>query len=112
MIKQDSLDKINLEIRNCKLCKLSTTRNNTVPGEGTFLKKLMIVGEAPGYYEDQSGRPFVGAAGKILRKTLEKNNLNSKDVFITNIVKCRPPNNRPPQINEKQICLQYLNRQI
>ena len=112
MIEQDSIDKIKLEIRNCKLCKLSTTRNNTVPGEGAFLKKLMIIGEAPGYYEDQSGRPFVGAAGKILRKTLEKNNLNSEDVFITNIVKCRPPNNRPPQISEKQTCLQYLNRQI
>ncbi len=112
MIEQETLDKINLEIRNCKLCKLSTTRNNTVPGEGAFLKRLMIIGEAPGYYEDQTGKPFVGAAGKILRKTLTKNNLSSEDVFITNIVKCRPPNNRPPQINEKQICLQYLNRQI
>src|ERR1044072_4932328 len=109
---EETLDKINLEIKNCKLCKLSILRNNTVPGEGSFLKRLMIIGEAPGYFEDQTGRPFVGTAGKILRKTLTENNLSSEDIFITNIVKCRPPNNRPPQISEKQICMQYLKRQI
>jgi len=112
MNEHDTLDKINSDIRNCKLCLLSTTRKNTVPGEGNLLKKLMIIGEAPGYYEDQSGRPFIGAAGKILRNTLAKNKINNEDVFITNIVKCRPPNNRPPQINEKKTCLQYLDRQI
>ena len=112
MKEHDTLDKINSDVRNCKLCLLSNSRKNTVPGEGNFLKKLMIIGEAPGYYEDQSGRPFIGAAGKILRNTLAKNKINIEDVFITNIVKCRPPNNRPPQINEKKICRQYLDRQI
>lgn len=112
MNEHDTLDKINSDIRNCKLCLLSNTRKNAVPGEGNFLKKLMIIGEAPGYYEDQSGRPFIGAAGKILRNTLAKNQINIEDVFITNIVKCRPPNNRPPQNNEKKMCLQYLDRQI
>ena len=112
MNEHDTLDKINADIRYCKLCSLSDTRKNTVPGEGNFLKKLMIIGEAPGYHEDQSGRPFIGAAGKILRNTLAKNQINIEDVFITNIVKCRPPNNRPPYINEKKICIQYLERQI
>jgi uracil-DNA glycosylase len=112
MLENDTLDKIALEIKNCKLCLLCSTRKHTVPGEGGFLKKLMIIGEAPGYYEDQSGRPFIGAAGKILRNTLSKNDINIKDVFITNIIKCRPPNNRPPYINEKKICVQYLQRQI
>lgn len=112
MNEHDTLDKINSDIRNCKLCLLSNTRKNAVPGEGNFLKKLMIIGEAPGYHEDQSGRPFIGAAGKILRNTLSKNDININDVFITNIIKCRPPNNRPPFINEKKICIQYLERQI
>ena len=112
MLENDTLDKIALDIKNCKLCLLCSTRKHTVPGEGGFLKKLMIIGEAPGYHEDQSGRPFIGAAGKILRNALAKNQINIEDVFITNIVKCRPPNNRPPQLNEKKICLQYLDRQI
>lgn len=112
MIEYDNLNKIALDIKNCKLCFLCSTRKNTVPGEGGFLKKLMIIGEAPGYHEDQSGRPFIGAAGKILRNALSKNDIKLQDVFITNIIKCRPPNNRPPYINEKKICMQYLERQI
>ena len=112
MLENDTLDKIALDIKNCKLCLLCSNRKNTIPGEGGFLKKLMIIGEAPGYHEDRSGRPFIGAAGKILRNTLSKNDINIQDVFITNIIKCRPPNNRPPYINEKKICIQYLERQI
>jgi DNA polymerase len=112
MIENDTLDKIALDVKNCKLCLLCSTRKLTVPGEGGFLKKLLIIGEAPGYHEDISGRPFIGAAGKILRNTLSKNDIHIKDVFITNIIKCRPPNNRPPYINEKKICIQYLERQI
>jgi len=108
----DTLDKTNSEILNCKFCSLSNTRKNAVPGEGHFLKKLMIIGEAPGYHEDQSGRPFIGTAGKILRNTLSKNKISIEDIFITNIVKCRPPNNRPPRLIEKKTCLQYLDRQI
>ena len=112
MIEYDTLNKIALDIKNCKLCLLCSNRKLTVPGEGGFLKKLMIIGEAPGYHEDISGRPFIGAAGKILRNALLKNNIQFEDVFITNIIKCRPPNNRPPYINEKKICIQYLERQI
>ena len=112
MLENDTLDKIALDIKNCELCLLCSSRKNTVPGEGGFLKKLMIIGEAPGYHEDRSGRPFIGAAGKILRNTLSKNDINIQDVFITNIIKCRPPNNRPPLINEKNTCIQYLERQI
>jgi DNA polymerase len=112
MLENDTLDEIALDIKNCKLCLLCRTRKNTVPGEGSFLKKLMIIGEAPGYHEDRTGRPFIGAAGKILRNTLSKNDIHIQDVFITNIIKCRPPNNRPPYLNEKKICIQYLERQI
>ena len=112
MFENDTLDKIALDIKNCKLCLLCSTRKNTVPGEGGFLKKLMIIGEAPGYHEDQSGKPFIGPAGKILRNALSKNDISIQDVFITNIIKCRPPNNRPPQMNEKNTCIQYLERQI
>jgi DNA polymerase len=112
MFENDTLDKIALDIKNCKLCLLCSTRKNTVPGEGGFLKKLMIIGEAPGYHEDQSGKPFIGPAGKILRNALSKNDISIQDVFITNIIKCRPPNNRPPQINEQNTCIQYLERQI
>jgi DNA polymerase len=65
MLENDTLDKIALDIKNCKLCLLCSNRKNTIPGEGGFLKKLMIIGEAPGYHEDRSGRPFIGAAGQI-----------------------------------------------
>ena len=112
MFENETLDKIAFDIKNCKLCLLCSTRKNTVPGEGGFLKKLMIIGEAPGYHEDQSGKPFIGPAGKILRNALSKNDISIQDVFITNIIKCRPPNNRPPQIIEKNTCIQYLERQI
>jgi uracil-DNA glycosylase len=112
MFENDTLDEIALDIKNCKLCLLCNTRKNTVPGEGDFLKKLMIIGEAPGYHEDQSGKPFIGPAGKILRNALSKNDISIKDVFITNIIKCRPPKNRLPLINEKNTCIQYLERQI
>ena len=108
----DTINKIANEIKICTLCSLSKSRTNAVPGEGQFRKKLMIIGEAPGFNEDQTGRPFVGAAGKILRNTLIKCGVNIEDVFITNIVKCKPPNNRQPKNNEKDTCSRYLERQI
>jgi len=111
-VNTDTMDKIANEIKICTLCTLSDTRKNAVPGEGEFRKKLMIIGEAPGFNEDQSGRPFVGMAGMILRKTLMKCGIDIEDVFITNIVKCKPPNNRQPKNNEKDTCSKYLARQI
>ena len=99
-------------VKNCTNCELSLTRINAVPGEGFFQSKIMLIGEAPGYYEDNSGKPFVGAAGKLLTKLLNSINLSREDVFITNIVKCRPPNNRDPSPNEINKCSPYLSKQI
>ncbi len=108
----DSLEKIATEVRGCPLCKLSRTRKNAVPGEGQLAAKIMFVGEAPGRSEDDKGRPFVGAAGKILDDLLQKAGIERSQVFITNVVKCRPPNNRVPEDDEAAACRPYLDRQI
>lgn len=99
-------------IRKCTNCELSLTRTNAVPGEGSFQSKIMLIGEAPGHHEDKSGTPFVGAAGKLLSKLLDAIDLSRSDVFITNIVKCRPPNNRDPLPKEINLCSPYLTKQI
>ena len=108
----DSLEKIEEEIKKCQKCPLYKTRKNAVPGEGEFEKKIMFVGEAPGRREDELGRPFVGAAGKFLDELLASIELSRKDVYITNIVKCRPPGNRDPTDEEIKLCSPYLDRQI
>ncbi len=108
----DSLEKIEEEIKKCQKCPLYKTRKNAVPGEGRFEKKIMFVGEAPGRREDELGRPFVGAAGKFLDELLASIELSRKDVYITNIVKCRPPGNRDPTDEEIKLCSPYLDRQI
>jgi uracil-DNA glycosylase len=108
----DSLEKIATEVRGCPLCKLSRTRKNAVPGEGQLAAKIMFVGEAPGRSEDEKGRPFVGAAGRILDDMLKKAGIERSQVFITNVVKCRPPNNRVPEEDESVACRPYLDRQI
>ncbi len=108
----DSLERIEKEIRECKKCPLYKTRKNAVPGEGGFEKRIMFVGEAPGRREDELGRPFVGAAGKFLDELLASIGLSRKDVYITNIVKCRPPGNRDPTDEEIKSCSPYLDRQI
>jgi DNA polymerase len=108
----DSLEKIATEVRGCPLCKLSRTRKNAVPGEGQLSAKVMFVGEAPGRNEDEKGRPFVGAAGKILDELLQKAGIERSQVFITNVVKCRPPGNRVPEEDEVAACRPYLERQI
>ena len=108
----DSREKIEEDINVCKKCALSETKTNTVPGEGGFRKKVMFVGEAPGKWEDIKGRPFVGAAGKYLDELLQSIGLSREDVFITNIVKCRPPGNRDPTDEEIAACSPYLDRQI
>ncbi|MEZ0319808.1 MAG: type-4 uracil-DNA glycosylase [Pyrobaculum sp.] len=99
-------------VRNCTKCPLHKTRKKAVPGEGTGKLGVMIVGEAPGKEEDEQGRPFVGAAGRLLTKTLAKIGVARADVYITNVVKCRPPNNRPPTSEEVEACLPYLINQI
>jgi uracil-DNA glycosylase len=108
----DSLEKIAADVRGCPLCKLSRSRKNAVPGEGQLSAKIMFIGEAPGRSEDEKGRPFVGAAGRILDELLKKAGIERSEVFITNIVKCRPPNNRVPKEDELTACRPYLDRQI
>jgi uracil-DNA glycosylase len=110
--QDDSLEKIAADVRGCPLCKLSQSRKNAVPGEGQLSAKIMFIGEAPGRSEDEEGRPFVGAAGRILDGLLKKAGIQRSQVFITNIVKCRPPNNRVPEEDELTACRPYLDRQI
>jgi uracil-DNA glycosylase len=109
---EDSLEKIAAEVRGCPLCKLARTRKNAVPGEGQLAAKIMFIGEAPGRSEDEKGRPFVGAAGRILDDMLKKAGIERSQVFITNVVKCRPPGNRVPEEDESVACRPYLDRQI
>ncbi len=108
----DSLEKVADEVRGCPLCKLARTRKNAVPGEGQLSAKIMFIGEAPGRSEDEKGRPFVGAAGKILDDLLQKAGIDRSQVYITNVVKCRPPSNRVPEDDEVAACRPYLERQI
>jgi uracil-DNA glycosylase family 4 len=100
------------EIKNCQLCILSQGRTNAVPGEGPEDADIMFIGEGPGFHEDRQGRPFVGAAGNYLNELLEKIGMNRQDVYITNVVKCRPPGNRDPQAAEIEACRPYLDQQI
>jgi uracil-DNA glycosylase family 4 len=108
----DPLEKLSLKVQVCTLCKLSRTRNNSVAGEGSSSSKVMFVGEAPGSREDSQGKPFVGYAGRILDSALNKAGIRRSEIFITNIVKCRPPNNRRPQKDEILACRRYLDKQI
>ena len=110
--KQELLDEIADKIRNCKKCPLWQHRRNAVPGEGSPDAEIMFIGEAPGYHEDLQGRPFVGAAGKLLTELIEGIGLRRENVFITNVVKCRPPNNRDPTDDEISACSPYLDEQI
>lgn len=99
-------------IRNCQKCVLAQTRTNAVPGEGSPNSLVMFVGEAPGADEDIQGQPFIGKAGQLLTRILKSVKIIRKNVFITNIVKCRPPGNRNPNKSEIDICLPYLEAQI
>ena len=99
-------------IRACTRCRLAATRTNAVPGEGSLRATIFLVGEAPGGDEDASGHPFVGRAGRILDAALESAHLPRESVFITNLVKCRPPGNRPPKGDEVGACRAYLWGQI
>jgi DNA polymerase len=110
--KEELLDAVAAEIIVCPKCRLSRTRKNAVPGEGNPESPIMFIGEAPGYWEDMKGKPFVGAAGKFLNSLILKIGCSRDDVFICNIVKCRPPRNRGPLPDEIQTCTAYLDRQI
>lgn len=106
------LRQIASEVVVCPLCELARTRTKAVPGEGDPNARVMLIGEGPGWNEDQQGRPFVGAAGKFLGELLAVAGLQREDVFITNVVKCRPPGNRDPMPDEIAACAPYLDRQI
>jgi DNA polymerase len=110
--RAESLDRIAGLIRDCRKCRLCEGRTNTVPGEGDPAARLMCVGEGPGATEDEMGRPFVGAAGQLLDQILAAIDCPRERVYIANIVKCRPPQNRKPLPDEATSCLPYLHRQI
>jgi len=106
------MEQVEAEVKACRKCGLWKRRKNSVPGEGNLDAAVMFVGEAPGYWEDIKGRPFVGAAGKLLDETLSTVGISRSEVYITNVVKCRPPENRDPLPSEIETCTPYLDRQI
>jgi uracil-DNA glycosylase family 4 len=110
--RRESLKQVYDEARGCLRCPLSQTRTTVVFGAGDADADLMFVGEAPGANEDRAGLPFVGQAGKLLDKLLEEIGLRRSEVFIANVLKCRPPNNRDPQPSEIEACEDYLQRQV
>ncbi len=112
MIPNSSLLQLHDTIRACKNCGLHATRTQAVPGVGPCPANVMIVGEAPGFNEDRQGEPFVGAAGKLLDTLLGRISLSRSDVYITNVLKCRPPMNRDPMPNEVEACSPYLKQQL
>ncbi len=109
---EDELRGLREEIGDCKLCRLSEKRQNLVFGEGSSEARLMFIGEGPGQKEDRTGRPFVGPAGELLERMIGAMGLNREDVYIANIVKCRPPGNRDPEPDEAMTCIPFLHRQV
>jgi DNA polymerase len=112
MIKQKKLDELNYRMARCSKCVLRSGCKNVVPGEGSATAEIMFIGEGPGAKEDELGRPFVGAAGKFLDEMLGIINLKREDVYIANVVKCRPPQNRDPLPDEAASCWPWLLEQI
>ena len=112
MTNQEGLAKIAHQIKNCQKCPLHQTATNPVPGAGNPEARIVFIGEAPGYWEDQKGIPFCGAAGNLLDQLLVMINLKREAVFITNILKHRPPNNRDPLPGEINACTPYLKQQL
>ena len=110
--KQDSIHQIHGDIQGCSRCSLHQSNTNYVPGEGSNQPDIMFIGEGPGEEEDKQGRPFVGKAGQLLDRIIEKMGYKRHDVFIGNIVKCRPPGNRDPLKAEAEACLPFLRRQV
>ena len=112
MSADENLAQIAKEVAVCQKCALFHSRKNAVPGEGPANAEIMFIGEGPGFYENEQGRPFVGAAGQFLDELLAKAGLKRSDVWIGNVVKCRPPGNRDPLPEELSACNAYLERQI
>ena len=108
----DTLDSIQLDIGDCQRCKLARSRNRIVFGEGDQNAKLVFIGEGPGFEEDRKGQPFVGAAGQLLTRIIEAIKLSRHQVYICNIIKCRPPGNRNPEPDEIRTCFPFLERQL
>jgi DNA polymerase len=100
------------QINQCQNCALAQTRKHAVPGEGPANAEIMLIGEGPGFHENEQGRPFVGQAGKFLDELITSGGFKRENVFITNVVKCRPPGNRDPQPLELEACQVYLDQQI
>lgn len=107
-----TLEDLNNQTLKCEKCALTKTRMNIVPGEGNPKAEIMFIGEGPGQKEDELGRPFVGQAGKLLDKLIESIGLKREDVFIANVVKCRPPGNRDPLPDEVEACRYWLDKQV
>ena len=113
MSDEQKLEKLAKQIKVCTRCELHRSRTEAVPGEGPTHAEIMFIGEGPGASEDKQGRPFVGASGKFLDRLLEQASLTRTEVFITNVVKCRPPGNRDPLPDEIEVCTSnYLQHQI
>jgi len=112
LLKTSEWEVLRQTIANCTACGLHQTRTQTVFGVGNFNAELMLIGEAPGFYEDKQGEPFVGRAGQLLNAMLQAVGLNREEVFIANILKCRPPNNRDPAPEEVRHCTSFLEKQI
>lgn len=112
MSPEDVLKQVAQEVAVCQKCQLHFGRKRAVPGEGPSNAKIMFIGEGPGFYENEQGRPFVGAAGKFLEELLAGIGMRREQVFIGNVVKCRPPGNRDPLPEEIEACSNYLDRQI
>ena len=108
----ETLEQIRADIGDCRRCKLSNSRKNIVFGAGSPSARLVFVGEGPGFEEDKTGKPFVGAAGKLLTKIIQAIKLTREQVYICNIIKCRPPGNRNPEPDEIKACFPFLERQI
>lgn len=110
--RRAALEQVAAEVRDCTRCRLHEGRTQAVPGEGHASTEVLLVGEGPGLNEDRQGRPFVGAAGQFLTELLGSVGWRREDVFITNVVKCRPPQNRDPEPDEIEACAPYLRRQL
>ena len=107
-----NLDKIRQNVIECIDCELCKTRTNAVPGKGNFQSEVIFIGEAPGRNEDKKGEPFVGVAGTKLTYALDSAGVSRDSIYITNVVKCRPPNNRVPSVSERNTCRKYLQQEI
>src|SRR5574338_1035882 len=112
MRAEDTLAQVAREVSECTRCALQASRKKAVPGEGPARAEIMFIGEGPGFHENEQGRPFVGAAGQFLDQLLAQAGVTRADVWITNVVKCRPPSNRDPLPEELEVCDYHLQRQI